>query len=97
MVKRPLFLLARILLAATFLVAAQAALQHPLDHLGKAAKHEQHCNACVAFASVGAAPVAHPTLQVDIAAAGFSSVAYAAVFTAAFTPLFRSQAPPVLL
>ncbi len=89
--------LARVLLAAAFLVATQAALQHPLDHLGKAATHEQHCAACVAFASIGAAPVTHAALHIDIAPAGFASVAYAPVFTAAFTPLFRSQAPPALL
>lgn len=89
--------LARLLLAAAFLVATQAALQHPLDHLGKAATNEQHCATCVAFASVGATPVSHAVLHIEIAPAGFSSVAYAPVFTAAFTPHFYSQAPPAVL
>jgi hypothetical protein len=89
--------LARILLAAAFLFATQAALQHPLDHLGKAATHEQHCNACAGLAALGAAPVLHATLHVDSPSSDFASAAYAAAFSAAFTPYFRSQAPPAAL
>jgi hypothetical protein len=91
--------LARLFLAASLLVATQLALQHPLDHLKQSTTpaQEQVCGACVAFASVGAAAVSHAVLQIEVAPAGFASVAHAPVFLAAFTPLFRSQAPPAVL
>jgi len=92
-------LLARLTLAAAFLVATQVALQHPLDHLKRssAPAQEQHCNACVAFAALGAAAVSNSLLQIEVPPAGFAAIAHAAVFTAAFTPHFRSQAPPAVL
>jgi len=92
-------LLARLILASSFLVATQVALQHPLDHLKQSSTpaQEQQCNACVAFAAVGAAAVSNALLHIEALPAGFSSIAHAAVFTAVFTPHFRSQAPPSLL
>lgn len=92
-------LLARLFLAAALLVATQAALEHPLEHLSQssAPAHEQHCDACVAFASIGAAAVSHAPLVIDIPAGDFSAAAPATVFIAAFTPHFRSQAPPAVL
>jgi hypothetical protein len=91
--------LARLFLAAAFLVATQVALEHPLEHLSQssAPAHQQHCDACVAFASIGAAAVSHAPLAIDVPAADFSTAAPATTFTAAFTPHFRSQAPPELL
>jgi len=88
--------LARLFLAAAFLVATQVALEHPLEHLSQssAPAHGQHCDACVAFASIGAAAVSHPPISIDAPSGGFSAAAPETVFTAAFTPHFRSQAPP---
>jgi len=91
--------LSRLFVAAALLVATQVALEHPLEHLSKSSvpAHEQHCDACVAFASIGAAAVSHAPLAIVVPAAGFSAAAPEMVFTAAFTPHFRSQAPPALL
>jgi hypothetical protein len=91
--------LARLILAASFLLATQVALQHPLEHVKQSslpAQH-QHCDACIAFASIGPAAVSHGSLAIVVPAAGFAATAQAPVFTAAFTPHFRSQAPPTLL
>ena len=90
--------LARLVLAASFLVATQAALQHPLEHIWKSSTptHEQ-CNACIAFASIGPAAVSHAVSAVAVSSDSFSATIQAAVFTPAFTPHFRSQAPPALL
>lgn len=90
---------ARLFLTASLLVATQLALQHPLDHLWKssAPAQEQHCDACVAFAPIGSAAVSHVTLHIEVPPAGFASVVDSPVFTAAFTPHFRSQAPPAVL
>ena len=91
--------LARLCLVAAFLAATQVALEHPLEHLSQSSTpaHQQHCDACVAFASVGAAAVSHAPFAIDVPTGGFSAAAPATVFTAAFTPLFRSQAPPAVL
>jgi hypothetical protein len=91
--------LARLVLAASLLLASQVALQHPLEHLKKSstpAQH-QHCDACIAFASIGPAAVSQASLCVAVAAAGFAATAQAPVFLAAFTPHFHSQAPPALV
>ena len=95
----PSRLLARLFLAAALLVATQVALEHPLEHLSQssAPAHGQHCDACVAFASIGAAAIAHAPLVIDIPTGGSSAAAPTTVFTAAFSPHFRSQAPPALL
>jgi hypothetical protein len=90
---------ARLVLAASFLVATQIALQHPLEHLrlSSAPAQHQHCDACIAFASIGPAAVSHAVPAAAVSSDVFSATAQAAVFTAAFTPHFRSQAPPALL
>jgi len=92
-------LLALLLLAASFLVATQIALQHPLDHLKQSSTptQHQHCDTCIAFASIGPAAVSHAAPAVAASSDSFSATVQAAVFTAAFTPHFRSQAPPTLL
>ena len=91
--------LARLVLAAAFLAATQVALQHPLEHLwqSSAPAQDHHCDTCIAFASIGPAAVSHASLTIAVPAAGFAATAQAPVFTAAFTPHFRSQAPPALL
>ena len=90
-------MIARLVLAASFLIATQVALQHPLEHLKKSppAQHQQ-CEACIALASIGPAAVSHASFSVAVAAAGFAATAREPVFIAAFTPHFHSQAPPVL-
>lgn len=90
--------LARLVLAAAFLVATQAALQHPLEHVWKSSTpaHEQ-CDACIAFASIGPAAASYAAPAAAVSSDSFSAAVPAAVFTAAFTPHFRSQAPPALL
>jgi hypothetical protein len=88
-------MIARLVLAACFLIATQVALQHPLEHLKQSppAQHQQ-CEACIAFASIGPAAVSHASLFVAVATAGFAATTRAPVFIAAFAPQFRSQAPP---
>ena len=88
-------MIARLILAASFLIATQVALQHPLEHVKQStpAQHQQ-CEACIAFASIGPAAVLQMPLSVVVAAVGFAATAQAPVFIAAFTPHFRSQAPP---
>ena len=91
--------LARLILAASFLLATQVALQHPLEHVKQSslpAQH-QHCDACIAFASIGPAAVSHASLAVAVAATGFAATTQAPLFIAAFTPHFHSQAPPALV
>jgi hypothetical protein len=89
--------IARLVLAASFLLATQVALQHPFEHLKQSAPAQhQQCEACIAFASIGPAAVLQVSLCVVVAAVGFAATAQAPVFIAAFTPHFRSQAPPVL-
>jgi hypothetical protein len=90
-------MIARLLLAASFLIATQVALQHPLEHVKKSAPAQhQQCEACIAFASIGPAAVSHAPFSIAVVAAGFAATAQAPIFIAAFTPHFRSQAPPVL-
>jgi hypothetical protein len=91
--------LARLVLAAAFLLATQVVLQHPLEHLkqSSAPAQHQHCDACIAFASVGPAAVSHAPLCIAVAAVGFAATMQAPVFVAAFTPHFYSQAPPALV
>ena len=91
--------LARLVLAAAFLVATQVALQHPLEHLwqSSAPAQDRQCDACIAFASIGPAAVSHAASAVAVSTDSFSATVQTAVFTAAFTPHFRSQAPPALL
>jgi len=92
-------MIARLILAASFLFAAQVALQHPLDHLKRSSAPAQHhyCEACIAFASIGPAAVSHASIPIAVATTGFAATAHAPVFIAAFSPHFRSQAPPALV
>jgi hypothetical protein len=92
-------MIARLVLAASFLIATQVALQHPLEHVKQSApaQHQQQCEACIALASIGPAAVLQVSLNVVVAAVGFAATAQAPVFIATFTPQFRSQAPPALL
>jgi hypothetical protein len=91
-------MIARLVLAAFFLIATQVALQHPLEHLKQSAPAQhQQCDGCIAYASVGSAAVSHASFSIAVAAAGFAATAQAPVFIAAFTPQFRSQAPPALV
>ena len=88
-------MIGRLVLAAFFLIATQVALQHPLEHVKQSAPAQhQQCDGCIAFASIGPAAVSHAWLAVAAVTAGFSATAQAPVFIAAFTPHFRSQAPP---
>jgi hypothetical protein len=106
--------LSRLLFAAAFLLSTQAALQHPLQHLGNAQgaarkaatlgeehrydrSHAQQCDVCVALAALGAAAPLLKSFVVASAPRSFSESARASRFVAAFTPQFRSQAPPALL
>jgi hypothetical protein len=90
-------MIARLVLAASFLIATQLALQHPFEHLKQSAPAQhQQCDGCIAFASIGPAAVLQVSFSTAVAAAGFAATAQAPTFIAAFTPHFRSQAPPVL-
>ena len=89
-------LLARLIFAASFLVATQLCLQHPFEHVKSSPAQEQACGACMAFASVGTAAVSHAALHIELSLASTAPLARPLVFTAAFTPHFRSQAPPLL-
>jgi hypothetical protein len=91
-------MIARFLLAASFLIATQLALQHPFEHLKQSAPAQhQQCDGCIAFASLGSAAVSHASFCIAVAAAGFAATAQAPIFIAAFTPYFHSQAPPTLV
>ena len=91
-------MIARLILAASFLIATQVALQHPLEHVKQSAPAQhQQCEACLALASIGPAAVSHASFSIAVAAAGFAATAQAPVFIAAFTPHFRSQGPPAVL
>ena len=89
-------LLARLIFAASFLVATQLCLQHPFEHVKSSPAQEQACGACMAFASLGTAAVSHAALHIDLSPASTAPLARPLAFTAAFTPHFRSQAPPLL-
>jgi hypothetical protein len=86
----------RFLLAAIFLAAVQAALAHPLAH-DAVAPGEAQCETCCATASLAAAlPSAIPDQQ-SPSPGWFAEPAEASHFLAAFTPHFRSHAPPAFL
>jgi hypothetical protein len=77
--------------------AAQAVVRaiddkHPLETL-----QAQLCELCVAGAALGAAASAGSAPAPLVSAGAFAASREAGLFLAAFTPLFRSQAPPALL
>ena len=55
------------------------------------------CEVCVAGAALGAAASAGSAGEPVFFSGGFAASRYESLFLAAFTPLFRSQAPPALL
>ena len=55
------------------------------------------CEVCVAGAALGAAASASSAADPIVFSGSFAASRDEAVFLAAFTPLFRSQAPPPLL
>jgi hypothetical protein len=55
------------------------------------------CEVCVAGAALGAAASASSAASATDFSGSFAASRGEAVFLAAFTPLFRSQAPPALL
>jgi len=105
--------LARLLLAAAFLLATQVALVQPFAHVGPHStaqsatvwageqhradlSHAQQCDVCTAAEGLGAFALSSiPSYSADQdGQLGVSSAAQ--VHLAAFSPLFRSQAPPAL-
>jgi hypothetical protein len=66
--------------------------QHPLESL-----QSQLCELCVAGAALGAAVSAGSAPQPLVSSGGFAASRQDDLFIAAFTPLFRSQAPPASL
>jgi hypothetical protein len=66
--------------------------QHPLETL-----QAQLCEICVAGAALAAAASASSAPQPVFFSGGFAASRQESLFLAAFTPLFRSQAPPALL
>jgi hypothetical protein len=66
--------------------------QHPLETL-----QSQLCELCIAGAALGAAASAGSAPEPLAFSDGFAASRQAGLFLAAFTPLFRSQAPPALL
>jgi len=66
--------------------------QHPLETL-----QSQLCELCVAGAALGAAASAGSPSAPLVSAGGFAASRENGLFLAAFTPLFRSQAPPAFL
>jgi hypothetical protein len=103
--------LGRLLLAAFFLAATQLALVHPLAHVGHGGAaalavdekhaadlvHAQACDVCVAASSLAAGAVSTSSLKLLPVSESFSAAVGHGRFVAAFTPLFRSQAPPAFL
>lgn len=66
--------------------------RHPFEVL-----HEQLCQICIAGAALGAAASFESAVLSVVSGGGRASSRRDAVFIAAFSPLFRSQAPPALL
>jgi hypothetical protein len=66
--------------------------RHPLETL-----QAQLCEICVAGAALAAAASASSAPQPVFFSGGFAASRQESLFLAAFTPLFRSQAPPALL
>ena len=66
--------------------------RHPFEVL-----HEQLCQVCIAGAALGAAASFDSPVSPLASARDRASQRRDAVFIAAFSPLFRSQAPPALL
>jgi hypothetical protein len=106
----------RLFLATALVVAMQASLLHPFEHLHAATQsagaaavksiddrhpfessHSKLCELCVAGAALGATASASSAAQAVLSSAGFAASRQDALFLAAFTPLFRSQAPPAPL
>jgi hypothetical protein len=65
---------------------------HPAERV-----HAKQCEMCVASASLGAAAAGNVRLQFSVPTSRSAASAEAHPFIAAFAPLFRAQAPPVLL
>ncbi len=66
--------------------------RHPFETL-----HSQLCELCIAGAALGAAASAGSAAEPVLSAGGFAASREEGLFLAAFTPLFRSQGPPILL
>jgi hypothetical protein len=66
--------------------------QHPLE-----TAQSQLCEICVAGAALAAAAPGTSAHQPVLSSRGFAASREESLFLAAFTPLFRSQAPPALL
>jgi hypothetical protein len=66
--------------------------QHPFESL-----ESKLCELCVAGAALGAAASASSAAEAVFFSGGFAASRDESLFLAAFTPLFRSQAPPALL
>jgi len=66
--------------------------RHPFEVL-----HEQLCQICIAGAALGAAASFESAVPSVVSSGGRASLRRDAIFIAAFSPLFRSQAPPALL
>jgi hypothetical protein len=66
--------------------------QHPFESL-----HSKLCELCVAGAALGAAAPASSAAGAVLSSGGLAASREESLFLAAFTPLFRSQGPPVLL
>ena len=66
--------------------------RHPFEAL-----HEQLCDVCIAGAALGAAATCDSPVAPVISRRDRPAPRRDAVFVAAFSPLFRSQAPPPLL
>src|SRR5258708_35238951 len=66
--------------------------RHPFDAL-----HEQLCQVCIAGAALGAAASFESRAAAVVSSREPAAPSRDATFIAAFSPLFRSQAPPALL
>jgi hypothetical protein len=66
--------------------------QHPVE-----SPDAKLCEVCVAGAALGAAASASSVSEPVLSSGGFAALRGEGIFFAAFTPLFRSQAPPAVL
>ena len=89
--------LSRLLLVAALVLAVQSTLEHPFKHVGQGLAHSEQCDACIAHAALGAAAHSHASIAIPVSLRGLSETARPVLHLAAFTPPFRSQAPPAVL
>jgi len=78
--------------AQTVVSVSSVGDRHPFEVL-----HEQLCQVCIAGAALGAAASFEPSAPSVVSTGARASSRRDALFIAAFSPLFRSQAPPALL